>query len=46
MIALIGEVRGKKKGDVQPNDPSAGLILTQGHYLLHLVYWFVLAFVV
>lgn len=44
MINLIGDLRAKKKGDVQSTDPSAGLILTQGHYLLHLVYWFILAF--
>jgi hypothetical protein len=46
VVELIGELRAKKQGDVQPIDPSAGLILTQGHYLLHLVYWFILCFVV
>ena len=46
MVDLIGDVRGKKDSDVTVHDPSAGLILTQGHYLVHGIYWFVLTFMV
>jgi len=46
MVDLIGDVRGKKNSDVTVHDPAAGLILTQGHYLIHGVYWFILTFMV
>ena len=46
MVDLIGDVRGKKTSDVTVHDPAAGLILTQGHYLIHGVYWFILTFMV
>ena len=46
MVDLIGDVRGKQNSEVTVHDPAAGLILTQGHYLIHGVYWFVLTFFV
>ena len=45
-LELIGQLRNDKRQNLQPNDPSAGLILTQGHYIVHLVYWFMLTFIV
>ena len=44
-MAIVEKLHSKTF-DYEVTDPSTGLIQSQGHYLLHIVYWFMLTFVV
>ena len=43
LIQAIGEIEAYDSADLEPVDPSSGLILSQGHYILHLVFFIVMS---
>lgn len=45
-MEIVEKLHSESSLDLEPTDPSTGFIQSQGHYILHAAYWFILTFVV